>query len=227
MKMLRLAVTAAIVAATQSTAFAAIDQGIDDPRTGARWIQADTLAEGTALGYRLATTAEFSDYLLSGGYGTYGAQQFFSREVSSSRMGFDADTYVRVSDMLRTQYSSPAVTMGRLAGDDMVGGLLVTSGTALGVCPNGTSYNCYRTFYAHEGAYATLADLQAGKYDFYSYTDSGDWVGALNNLKQADGTYQLGYFMISNVPEPGTVGLMGLGLAAVAWAARRQRGERG
>jgi len=226
MQTVRHAAMAAILAATQSIAFAAIDQGIDDPRTGARWIQADTLAEGTALGYRLATNAEFTDYLLSGGYGAYGPQQFFSREVSSSLMGFDADTYVPVSYILRTQYGSPAVTMGRLAGDDMVGALLVTSGTAMSVCPDGVSYNCYRSFYAHEGAYATLADLKARKYDFYSYTESGDWVSALDNLKQTDGTYKLGYFMISNVPEPGTVGLMTLGLAAVGWAARRQRADR-
>jgi PEP-CTERM motif len=201
-------------------AMATIAPGINDPVTGTPWIKASTLEEGLAQGFRLATPQEFSDYLGHGGFGVPSAtQEFFTRTASRSLMGFASDTYVPPA--MPGQYGGPSVAFGRLAGGvDQLGAIMATSGSQLDFCPGSNAYNCYKTIYVNEAAFGELSAMAAGQHDRYAYGSGGDWAGALKNLKQADGSYKLGYFMISSVPEPRSWMLMGLGLLAISAAGR-------
>lgn len=217
-------VAGAVAALLSCGAQADISYGNYDSAAQLKWIKASTLAEGQALGFRAATTAEFSAYLTQGGYGAPSAtQEFFSRSVVTPRMGFKEDTFVRPS--MPYEYQGSSVSMGWLDGSpNQIGALMNTTGKQQSPCyPGDYSYQCYSAIYVHEAAYGTLGEMVQGQHDRYAYGVGGDWAGALAEIKQSTGGYNLSYFMVASaVPEPGSLLMMGLGLAGIGALVRRQ-----
>lgn len=211
-----------LAACLTNVAHAAIEKGVSDPVTGQEWIRADTLEQGEALGYRAATTAEFSAYLTHGGFGNPSTtQEFFSRSVTSPLMDFTAD--ISLEPAMFGQYGGPNVVMGWLDGSkEQVGAIMHTWGRQLKEsedCWYANSPACYTIFQVNEAAYGTLSEFVAGQHDRYAYGVGGDWAPAARALTQSSGSY----YMLSAVPEPSTYALMGIGWLLITCATRKRR----
>ncbi len=219
---------------SETTAKIDAHAGVFDAQTGLQWVKASTLAEGQALGYRLATADEFRTFLsdkgwtakpgmadqwaLTSGF-SYGTSSSYSSPGASSgssnsvtnlaSVSFSADASASTSGYLGA--ATLSVSVGWLdngAGGTLAGAWFDRSDSG-GGCSGGRSTYCSTvTAYKHDAAVAAFADLPGG-----------DYAAALAKVTPA----AVSYYMVSSVPEPGTLVLSTLGLAACVLVARRQR----
>jgi hypothetical protein len=217
----------AVLAAMAGGAQASVEYGRIDGISGLMWIKADTLAEGESLGFRPATSQDFFRYLnnadfhASKYYAAYpnpGYRLYYAGYASNKLMGFNGDI---VLNSPQPDMSDISVSMGLLDGDGKVGALSYV--TILNETRCGQGNPCPPlTLTVTEAAYGTLAEFETVQADNVLPPLVGDWVAALAQLRQADGTYKLGHFMVSSVPESGTLPLMMAGLLGMALVARRK-----
>lgn len=208
--------------------------GVFDGKTGLQWVKASTLAEGQALGYRLATADEFRTFLTDKGWTaksgmtdqwaltsgfSYGTSSSYNSPGASSgssstvtnlaSVSFSPDASASTSGYLGA--ATLSVSLGWLdngAGGTLAGAWFDRNDNG-GGCSGGRSTYCSSvTAYKHDAAVASFADLPGG-----------DYAAALAKVTPAS----VSYYMVASVPEPGTLTLMGLGLAGFLLVARRQR----
>jgi hypothetical protein len=225
-------------------------EGVYDSLSGLNWIKASSLEEGQALGYRAATSSEFSSLMLDKSWTatpssqgqwslTTGFDYKDSRIVSSNYGGTYATTS-SVTNLAPFSFSKDAtVSLAEHMGEG-TGGTDVS--VTLGLLDGGVgqqvaawldrdSHNqlCYgsnRTsgcMSANVHVFsAVVADLQRLKSGAYDTASSTDWATTLATLPAGQSP---SYFMVAAIPEPGTQALMGLGLVGLLLLARHRRGN--
>lgn len=219
---------------SETTAKIDTHAGVFDAQTGLQWIKSTTLDEGQALGYRLATADEFRTFLSDKGWTAkpgvadqWALTSGFSYSTSSSNSspGASSGSSSSVTNLASVSFAPDAsastsgylgmATLSMSLGwlDNGAGGKLAGAWFDRqdfgGGCSGGRNVYCSTvTAYKHDAAVAAFGDLPGG-----------DYAAVLANVTPS----AMSYYMVASVPEPGTMALMGLGLAACLLVARRPR----
>lgn len=202
-----------------------------DPATGLTWAKFATLDAGAAQGMRAATAAEFSDLLSH-------APNWTRREGTADEYHTNYPSWMSFTPFRgfileggdRVYENNGGNTGGSISSDWLTVSIGWLDGGTTGVV--GAVSDRYLSSYGGAGAHGKAAvahidALAAGMHDSapYAFLSGTDWQVGLAGHLQPAGQYQLAYYyMVREVPEPGTAGLMVLGVLSVVCARARRRG---
>lgn len=239
MKMQRFAV-AAMISLSCSAGWAA--QQVD-PVTGDVWNLFDSVADGVAQGYRVATVQDFRNLLANAQWDaragsstaydfTKGARAVNIRGVQLSNLSNLDFGPARVAVEQMNLHGDYFANAGWLASEDgsLSLGLLEYRSRGGTACGGGRTGGCYDFLsYGHSAEIVAASDIDtvyaAGKFPSFIQADvspgySVPTFNPLSGFRGADGVVTAGTYMIA-VPEPTTAAMTILGLAGIAAVASR------
>lgn len=216
--------------------------GVFDAQSGLQWIKATTLAEGEAMGFRAATSAEFSAFLSHEGWvkrtGTDAvyrvpAQPPIFTAYSLPAFGSDAHMYNGANFPERLNFDASIGWLNGVAGGD-VGALFTTVLSNSMPVFNGRSnpVSSIPDEYTRDALLADVKGLAGGAYDSFAPYSQNPWSRFLSTdpasytlspVSRIDGQVALSYFMVAAIPEPGSIWMMLMGGMAVSGVASRRR----